>query len=57
MIYMKELFNTQLPGGEQPDIELCIFPHLKEFLVIDLRDGKSSGPAPKHIGSIYRRLF
>ena len=39
MIYMKELFNTQLPGGEQPDIELCIFPHLKEFLVIDLRDG------------------
>ena len=36
---MKDLFNTQLPGGEQPDIELCIFPHLKEFLVIDLRDG------------------
>ena len=36
---MKELFNTQLPGGEKPDIQLCIFPHLKEFLVIDLRDG------------------
>ena len=36
---MQELFNTQLPGGEQPDIELCIFPHLKEFLVIDLREG------------------
>lgn len=30
---MKDLFNTQLPGGEKPDIQLCIFPHLKEFLV------------------------
>ena len=36
---MKELFNTRLPGGEKPDIQLCIFPHLKEFLVIDMRDG------------------
>ena len=36
---MQELFNTQLPGGEQPDIQLCIFPHLKEFLVIDMREG------------------
>ena len=35
---MEELFNTQLPGGERPDIQLCIFPHLKEFLVIDLRE-------------------
>ena len=35
---MKELFNTQLPGGERPDIQLCIFPHLKEFLIIDMRD-------------------
>ena len=34
---MEELFNTQLPGGQKPDIELCIFPHLKEFLAIDLR--------------------
>ena len=35
---MDELFNTQLPGGEKPDIQLCIFPHLKEFLAIDLRE-------------------
>ncbi len=35
---MDELFNTQLPGGERPDIQLCIFPHLKEFLAIDLRE-------------------
>ena len=37
---MQELFNTQLPGGERPDIQLCIFPHLKEFLVLDLREGQ-----------------
>ena len=34
---MEELFNAQLPDGERPDIQLCIFPHLREFLVIDLR--------------------
>tara|TARA_B100000315_G_C14357434_1_gene486879 strand:+ start:195 stop:767 length:573 start_codon:yes stop_codon:yes gene_type:complete len=34
---MENPFNTQLPGGEHPDIQLCLFPHLKEFLVIDLR--------------------
>lgn len=34
---MEEMFNAQLPGGERPDIQLCIFPHLREFLVIDLR--------------------
>ena len=36
-INMKDLFNTQLPGGERPDIQLCIFPHLTEMLVIDQR--------------------
>ena len=30
-----------MPGGERPDIQLCIFPHLKEFLVIDLREGST----------------
>ena len=38
---MDELFDTQLPGGRSPDIQLCIFPHLKEFLVIDLRESPS----------------
>ena len=38
---MDELFDTQLPGGRSPDIQLCIFPHLKEFLVIDLRERPS----------------
>ena len=35
---MDELFNSQLPDGQRPDIQLCIFPHLKEFLVVDLRE-------------------
>lgn len=35
---MEELFNSPLPGGKRPDIHLCIFPHLKDFLAIDLRD-------------------
>jgi len=35
---MDQLFNPQLPGGGRPDIQLCIFPHLPEFLVIDSRE-------------------
>lgn len=35
---MDGLFNSQLPDGETPDIQLCIFPHLKEFIAIDLRE-------------------
>jgi len=38
---MQEMFNTQLPGGERPDIQLCIFPHLKEFLVLDIRESNT----------------
>ena len=36
---MEQLFNPKLPGGGRPDIQLCIFPHLPEFLVIDSREG------------------
>ena len=35
--HMEQLFNPQLPGDERPEIQLCIFPHLPEFLVIDSR--------------------
>ena len=35
---MEQLFNPQLPGGGCPDIQLCIFPHLSEFLAIDARE-------------------
>jgi len=35
--HMEQLFNPQLPDGGRPEIQLCIFPHLPEFLVIDSR--------------------
>ena len=35
---MEELFKGQWPEGEKPDIQLYIFPHLQEFLTVDLRD-------------------
>ena len=35
---MEELFNPHLPGGARPGIQLCIFPHLPESLVIDSRE-------------------
>lgn len=34
-------FYGQLPDGDRPDIMLYIFPHLKEFLAVDLRDDYS----------------
>ena len=36
---MEELFDSPLPGGRRSDIQICIFPHLKEFLTVDLREG------------------
>lgn len=36
---MDELFDSPLPDGQRTDIQICIFPHLKEFLTIDLREG------------------
>lgn len=35
---MDDLFSGQLPDGERPDIQLYIFPHLQEFLAVDLRE-------------------
>jgi len=35
---MEELFKSQLPDGQLPDIQVCVFPHLREFLAIDLRE-------------------
>ena len=34
-------FYGQLPDGERPDIMLYIFPHLAEFLAVDLRNDSS----------------
>ena len=37
---MEELFDLGQHGPERPDISLCIFPHLKDFLAIDFRGGE-----------------
>lgn len=34
---MEPFFNPGLPEGSYPEIQLCIFPHLREFLVFDAR--------------------
>ena len=34
---MEELFKGQWPEGESPGIQLYIFPHLREFITVDLR--------------------
>ena len=36
--HMEQLFNPRLPGDGRPEIQLCIFPHLQEFLVFDSRE-------------------
>ncbi len=38
----QELSGGPLPNGRYPDITLAIFPHLKEFMVVDTR-----GPSPE----------
>ena len=38
---LEDPFQGQLPDGERPDIMLYIFPHLREFLVVDLRANSS----------------
>ncbi len=35
---MEELFKGQIPDGERPDIQLYVFPHLREFISVDLRE-------------------
>ena len=38
----EELSGGPLPNGRYPDITLAIFPHLREFLVIDTRDSRAN---------------
>ena len=35
---MEDFYWDQLLPDSDPEIELCIFPHLQEFLVIDRRE-------------------
>ena len=53
---MKDLFNTQLPSGERPDIQLCIFPHLTEMLVIDQR-GEAADISLLNVSEVFTNEF
>ena len=35
---MDDMFKGYLPEGERPDVQIYIFPHLQEFITIDLRE-------------------
>ncbi len=37
---MEDQLKDPPPGEHRPDLHLCIFPHLREFLVADLREGQ-----------------
>ena len=37
---MEQFFNPAHPEAGFPDLQLCIFPHLREFLVFDSRAGQ-----------------
>ena len=37
---MEQFFNPAHPEAGFPDLQLCIFPHLREFLVFDSRPGQ-----------------
>ena len=37
---MEQFFNPAHPEAGFPDLQLCIFPHLREFLVFDSRSGQ-----------------
>ena len=39
---MEQPFPPGLPEGVQPDIQLCIFPHLREFIALDTRGATPS---------------
>ena len=49
-------FQGQMPDGERPDIVLYIFPHLAEFLAIDLRDD-SSQVSLLNAGAVFNERF
>ena len=37
---MDDLFRGQMPNGETPAMHFFLFPHLREFLSVDLRSGQ-----------------
>lgn len=50
-------FYGPLPEGERPDLMLYIFPHLPEFLAVDLRDDLSPKVVLLHTDEVFQERF
>ena len=54
---LEDPFYGQLPDGERPDLLLYIFPHLPEFLAVDLRDGLFPKVVLLHTDEVFQERF
>lgn len=54
---LEEPFYGQLPDGERPDLLLYIFPHLPEFLAVDLRDDLLPKVVLLHTDEVFQEQF
>lgn len=54
---LEEPFYGQLPDGERPDLLLYIFPHLPEFLAVDLRDDLLPKVVLLHTDEVFQERF
>lgn len=54
---LEEPIYGQLPDGERPDLLLYIFPHLPEFLAVDLRDDLFPKVVRLHTDEVFQERF
>lgn len=54
---IEDPFYGQLPDGERPDVLLYIFPHLPEFLAVDLRDDLLPKVVLLHTDEVFQERF
>ena len=54
---LEDPFYGQLPDGERPDLLLYIFPHLPEFLAVDLRDDLFPKVVLLHTDEVFQERF
>ncbi len=54
---LEDPFYGQLPDGERPDLLLYIFPHLPEFLAVDLRDDLLPKVVLLHTDEVFQERF
>ncbi len=54
---LEEPIYGQLPDGERPDLLLYIFPHLPEFLAVDLRDDLLPKVVLLHTDEVFQERF